>query len=508
MHLSSNHHRAGPHRTPSFTTISSRSIAKSTLCLLLAGWVLPLAAAEDDPTPAETQVQPEQRDGLEAAGDDTNATAEPLQPDKALQIEPDKALPVVPDEALQIGVPADSPEGDAAPIEAVDVAIQIEEQIETKEFEAAIQMAEMEVRRIESESTRYEMALVTPLVLLGDALSGFGDHTGALSAYDRAIHVTRVNQGLHDPAQVEVVYREAEALFASGDVYGANDRQEYAYGVLLRNYDVRDPKILPGIFHLADWYTKTYNIFSARNLYELAGDLAMVHHGAGHARVIRALRGEARTYRLERFRPSQMPSGDNLAAPRPYGPPQDPNRQTRTSINNYSPGERALLDVVNMLRAKPDRDPETVALAMLDLADWYLLFGQYERAYTLYENVWFSFVDDPQSPFLDEQLRYTKPIFLPLPGNPKAPPEPLRRNPKDGVVELSMTVNRRGDIGDLVTVRSQPKGMMDFKVRSEARRARYRPAFADGKPVVTPNVRLEFNFTYYPRANTAESQTE
>ena len=134
----------------------------------------------------------------------------------------------------------------------------------------AINIVELEIDKIERRSNRYNLELARPLVVLGDALAGVGDRDGALGAYDRAIHITRISRGLHDPSQVDIVYREASVLAANGDVAQANRRHEYAYDILLRSYGGGNPMLLPGIFSLADWYLANYNIFSARGLYEHA----------------------------------------------------------------------------------------------------------------------------------------------------------------------------------------------------------------------------------------------
>ena len=83
-------------------------------------------------------------------------------------------------------------------------------------------------------------------------------------AYDRALHIARVNNGLHHPSQVLVVYRQAALLAQGGEYAEANRRHEYAYGVLLRSYGGDSTELLPGLFVLADWYMTGYNIFSAR----------------------------------------------------------------------------------------------------------------------------------------------------------------------------------------------------------------------------------------------------
>ena len=381
--------------------------------------------------------------------------------------------------------------------ETLEVA---KDQIETGEYEEAIRLAESEIRRTEIIRGRYDVALVEPLVVLGDGLAGFGDYNSALKAYDRALHVTRVSAGLHDPNQVAVVYREANAHYANGDIATANDRHEYAYHVLERNFDQSEDEIalIPGTFALANWYAKTYNIFMARTFFEKARTLAETHYGKGHPILIEALRGVANTYRLEKFAPAEIPNIEDIVASRRGGSSTDLSRLPPTRINNFREGEAALIEIVKMLLVQGDADIEEVGQAKLDLADWYLLFQQNKRAHVLYEDVWLSFDSLSSTDFIDRELRSPKPIYLSLPHDPKAPSNATGPRATTGVVELSFTVNERGAVTDLVTERADPSGS-DFLVRKQARKARYRPAFVDGKPIATPDIRLSHTFNYYPR---------
>ena len=142
--------------------------------------------------------------------------------------------------------------------------------VDAREFLLAIDAAESAIDTIERGSHRYDMALAEPLVALGDALAQVGESGGALGAYERAVQVMRVNRGLHHPDQVEVIYREAAVHAATGDYAAANARHEYAYDILLRSHGATSTELLPGMFTLADWYLTTYDIFSARGLFEHA----------------------------------------------------------------------------------------------------------------------------------------------------------------------------------------------------------------------------------------------
>ncbi len=407
------------------------------------------------------------------------------------------ASDVVGEESTKRSVDSSSSNNSTGGNETLEVA---KDQIETGEYEEAIRLAEREIRRTETVRGRYDIALVEPLVVLGDGLAGYGDYDNALNAYDRALHIRRVNAGLHDPDQVAVVYREANAHHANGDIVAANDRHEYAYYVLERNFDQSEDEIalIPGTFALANWYAKTYNIFMARTFFEKARTLAETHYGEGHPILIEALRGIANTYRLEKFAPAEIPNIEDIVASRRKGSSSDLSRLPPTRINNFREGEAALIEIVKMLLAQSETDSEEVGQAKLDLADWYLLFQQNKRAQILYEDVWLSFDGRSSTDFIDRELRSPKPIYLSLPHDPKALSNATRPRATRGFVELSFTVNKRGAVTDLITERAEPSGS-DFLVRKQARKARYRPAFVDGKPVATHDVRLSHTFDYYPR---------
>ena len=361
--------------------------------------------------------------------------------------------------------------------------------VEIGEYPEAINIIELEIDRIERRSNRYNIELARPLAILGDALAGIGDREGALGAYDRAVHITRVNRGLHHPSQVDIVYREADVLAANGNLAKANRRHEYAYGILLRSYGGGSPLLLPGVFALADWYLVNYNIFSARGLYAHALSLADETLAANDPDRLRALRGVAATYRSERFPPYQRErkSGSGQPVGYRYG--------TMPAINNFAKGESALIEVVKVVMASEEATDEAVAQAVLDLGDWYLLFGKYDRATTLYRRVWE--LMQPMPSQLAEIFDSPTPLYLPLPGDPDSDGAPVGR-PELGVVELSFRVDESGGVSGIATLQSDPQDLMDVKVRRAVRRARYRPAFDGQSMLATEDVRVSHEFRYYP----------
>ena len=364
------------------------------------------------------------------------------------------------------------------------------------EFVDAINIMAATIETIEQRSDRYNAALVRPLVVLGDALAGVGDGDGAFGAYDRALHIARVNFGLHHPSQVDIVYREARLLAKSGDFESANRRHEYAYGVLLRSHGGDNPALLPGLFALADWYMSRYDLFSARALYEHAVQVAESKLDDHHPARIRALRSVATTYLNERFPPfyTRRSSGESTLGS--YTGFQ--YRSSGTAVSSFAKGERALIEIINLVQTKDDASSEDVARAMLELGDWFLMFEKHARATSLYRRVWELLQDN--APLLAQTFDSPTPLYLPLPQNPKKPERAGDDDAKQGVIELSIDVDERGFVSRIDTLRSEPEQLMDFKVRRAVRRARYRPAFDGQTPQATSDLRVTHAFVYYPTA--------
>ena len=396
--------------------------------------------------------------------------------------------------AVRLASASDAPSAERRAIDAAAA------RVEAREYLEAINVVEGAIELIERRSSRYDTDLVRPLVVLGDALAGVGDRDGAFGAYDRALHITRVNMGLHHPSQVRVVYRQA-ALLADGREYAqANSRHEYAYGVLLRSYGRDSPKLLPGLFVLADWYMTGYNIFSARALYEHAAQVAVAMLADDHPAHLRALRSVAATYRRERFPPfyTRRPEPSTLGS---YAGFQY-RTSSNPSVNSFAKGERALIKVINIIQARDGAQggaaSEDLAWAMLELGDWFLMFEKYARAKSLYRRVWELLEDKPA--LKARTFEAPTPLYLPLPRDPEKPDDAGELAARRGAVELSVDIDEHGFVSSIETLRSEPEDMMDFKVRRAVKRARYRPSFDGESPQPASDVRVKHTFTYYDRA--------
>ena len=446
------------------------------------------AGKSDDASDAAAESAPAGSDNSTDIGDgDPGSGARPGEPAPAT---------TAPDSTERIEEALDEA---ATPLDAVAFSI------EHGEFEGAEQFLEHYINALESAHHRYHPDLVRPLTLLGDTQLARQQLDRALAAFSRALHIRRVNNGLFTPDQVAVVYKQAGALQAMGNLEEANSREEYAYEVLLKAHGPLSEEVLPGTYRLANWYRETYNIFAARSLYERAMRIHEANSKNGTLSALPALKGLVFTYRQERF--PLYYAGDNQSSALAAAPLQMSTRATvysgQITINNFPAAERALQRIVRIRQQDPNSTPLQVFEAILELADWHLMWEHFKRAHTLYEFV-FTQMDTLDS--VDAAAYFAEPILLhmPLPADPKTPRGSASDAGRElarlqGFIEASFRVSPNGSAQDIEIVAADPEGLMDFRSRRSLRSSRYRPAMTNGKAVPFENQTWRHEFEYVPR---------
>ena len=430
------------------------------------------------------------------AGDEPGVVAVPIDDESPDTLESD----VPPDAIEPLEEALDETPG---PLDSVAFSIEQAEYAGTEEF------LERYISAIERAHHRYHPDLVEPLTLLGDAQSGQQRLDRALETYNRALHIRRVNDGLFAPEQVAVVYRQADALQSMGNVEEAGNREEYAYSVLLKAYGPSSEEILPGTYRLADWYRESFNIFAARSMYQRALHVYEANEQQSSLSALPALKGLVLTYRQERFPPYYV-SDNQLSlsnAPLPMS-----SRQTiftdQITVNNFPAAERALQHIVRIRRDNPQSSPIEVFEAILDLADWHLLWEHFKKAHTLYEFVYAEF-DKLDSVDAGEYFAQPMLLHMPLPADPK-PPRGTSQGPAaerasiPGFIEAAFRVSTNGGAQNIEIVAADPEGLMDFRTRRSLRSSRYRPAMANGKAIPYENQTWRHEFQYVPRDEAEE----
>ena len=390
----------------------------------------------------------------------------------------------------------------------------LEQQIGRGEASSAAASLEVIVRQIETTHHRYHEDLVKPLTLLGDAQIAQAEQDAAIDTYARARHIARVSHGLFGEEQLPIVYREANVFKDLGDMELAAEREEYAFEVARRAYAAPDPRAIPALTRLATFYINTYNPISARTL--LMNAMA-VHQQNGTDRTPQAiplLRGIAQTHRMSRFPPFYVTNSDDnrLEGPRPGLTTGELDGQFLI-LNSFPEGERALQTIVAIQQENFPDQPTLELDAILELADWHLLFGRYQAAHSLYNHVFLRMAELNQRP--EEFFATPAVLYFPRPDNPRSPPSGDRAQITEGMISLGFTVTPNGHVRTLKTLASEPPKLMDFRVRRSMRIAKFRPRYVEGQAVAAEDQTFTYRFPYYvvkdstpPMQSDTESTTQ
>jgi len=277
----------------------------------------------------------------------------------------------------------------------------------------------------------------------------------------------------------------------------------YAYEVQERQHEPDSMDLLPATFRLAEWHLKTSSVLAARGMFEQAALILEANETLQGEPAIRALRGVANTYRMERFPPlyssPEQDSFDDGFTAGSASPDPLRRRQPQTVlINNFPRGEKALHGVTTMVLGDPASTVTDKAAALIDLADWYLLFDHRERAEPLYIEA-LELLTEAGLQTETTRLATPEMLYFPLPPPLPRPSIDKRGALDDGHVTVSYTVTENGAVHDLTTVETAPNDLMEFRVRRSMREARFRPALIEGKLVTSQSQSYTYEYQYYPK---------
>ena len=376
----------------------------------------------------------------------------------------------------------------------------IRARIDAGEAEDVLTLTTEIIAEIEENRTRYDETLVQPLLLFGDANRKLGQYIEAVEAYGRARQISRLNNGLHSIEQVEAVHREAETYFEIGHLGDANENYELIFSIYSQQYEAFSPELLPTIFMLADWYTVIYNVFAARGLYEYAIKIVEKHLERTSPENIRALQGLAKTYRLERFRPLSSLGQIDSGVPELYWPDEKPFKY-HAKVNDFEAGEDALVELVKIEFERQGSTAESIASAKLTLADWFILFDKNERAVVIYQDIFATFEDAPNSEFMTREFADAVPLFFPLTTSPDPQPKGLEAHPVTAEVGFTIEIDETGRVNQVQLDLAEPQSEHVEDFTKTLKNAIYRPRFVDNEPVPRESVSVHHFYVFFPKSD-------
>ena len=354
-----------------------------------------------------------------------------------------------------------------------------------KDYESAMRNFSASIDIIERIDNRLSEALINPLKGLAATQAATGRADLAKQSYQRAVHVSHVNEGPHNKEQIETLESMAELHISLGDYEDATDMQRSIFAIQSRNIDPSSIEILPALERRAKWEHRLQRYDRERVTWRQVINIIEKEHGKDSLHLIPPLTNLGKSYLF--------------VAPAEF--------DYQPEVSSAS-GESYLRRAARIAEENPDSDWQLLEKAMLALGDYYILAGRPNRAARTYAEAW-TMLSEGEIP---QRLRHRRDnlekvtllqkVFPPKYYNSVR--EDAGQPPPDsftsGQMSFSYTVSPTGRIENLVHVETQPRDIEDFRrtVGRNLRRQMYRPRVQDGKLVATPEVIYTHEFFFRP----------
>jgi len=354
-----------------------------------------------------------------------------------------------------------------------------------RDYDSALRNFMASIDIIERIDDNLSPALVNPLQGLAATHAAVGRPDLARLAYQRAVHVTHVNEGPHNKDQIDILASMAELNISQGNFEEATDLQERVFSIQSRNIDPMSLDMIPALERRATWQHRLQQYHRERVTWRQIINI-VEHHGGKES--------------LDLLSPLT-----NLGKSYLFVSPVEYEYQPDVSTSS---GESYLRRALRIASEHPDAKWEDVENQMLSLGDYYILSGRPNRASTEYEETWayLSEGDDPEKLKARrdhlEKVKVLQRVFPPKYYNSerrddgRPPPE----NFETGTISFTYIVSPSGRVVNLELLETQPREIVEFDkvIGRSLRRLMYRPRMQDGTVVATGDVVYTHEFYYRP----------
>ncbi|MGR8949166.1 MAG: hypothetical protein ACU84Q_14045, partial [Gammaproteobacteria bacterium] len=271
----------------------------------------------------------------------------------------------------------------------------------------ANQTYERAIASIEKERGAHDFALVEPAIGLGVNFQLKNQHEQAIEALKQALHVNRINRGLHDPDHVPIIDLISHSHVQLGDWESADKQQQLRYWIYKREIETVENistdllnNYVDATLHFTNWQGQTFRRDTDR--FPLV-KLRQAQLALNDARARMNSRNLTRDERyLNLLNASAVNNynivvhlSDNEVDPvsGSYAGDQDISDyllRKNVMMDSYRQGTEALHEVMSITAMENQQIRH--ATAILNYADWQLLFNRPQTAAQEYERAFGEFL--------------------------------------------------------------------------------------------------------------------
>ncbi|HCO58764.1 MAG TPA: hypothetical protein DIT58_01115, partial [Porticoccaceae bacterium] len=373
----------------------------------------------------------------------------------------------------------------------------IENQVRTRELEQALKRYRQAIRELDAYGPYHEQSSEA-LFGLGETLKNHGLYKEAIITLRRAMHINRVNHGLHSLSQAPILESIIETQKALNLFENVTTNYSRLLNLFLKNHDANHPSLIPLLQELALWHISMYQLDSSTSRVDhITSANGLINAALKNAQAAPELDTQAhiellRITALVNLYASQH-EGDQWATAldAPYSASADQefmslSRMATLSKTGFKKGRIAHEQIIKLAEMDEDNSPERIITAYVEAGDWYLLFNRRNQAMNYYERAHELITASDQSEMLMAQW-FSQPVFLPAVLSVSKPEHLPTRHI---TAELDISESGRPSQINLLEPSTESGLGLRRSALKTIRQARFRPRFADGKPVETKASRI------------------
>lgn len=296
------------------------------------------------------------------------------------------------------------------------------------ELDGSVEDYEKRIRDLELAGGVYEPTLTQELLALGSIYQSMGEHEQALEYLDHALHINRVNLGLFNLDQENIIEEKIESHVAMGDLKEADLQQEYLFFLKRKAYGGTSVELLPALTEYAEWnifafdsrlsmdptltyaaeshvYTensvsnsigeedfKTVRLVNAQNIYRTIIQILLNNFGATDPRLLDIEKRLALTNYFFATNMNINSSAFNNANNSQFTMVSSQGYYDTSSVTSnsmgYRHGREALERRLEYMLRNEEMTPVDIAQARIDLGDWLMVFKKRLTALKTYEEAY------------------------------------------------------------------------------------------------------------------------
>jgi tetratricopeptide (TPR) repeat protein len=324
--------------------------------------------------------------------------------------------------------------------------------------------------------------LIDVLRGLGYAKAASDQHSAAITDLQRALQISRSTFGLFDMDQQGLWRQLATSLTATG-----RDAEAQAYIVQTlraaeQTYGEGDPRMVPVLCDVGDWYSGMGKFREARILFQGALSVLEANARGRDLAAVGPLRAIAAAYAHEAIYSTSSPSEtypkfvvDDTGTALPKKGRQELSEQ----------GDRILQRALEILDATPAASKQTLVDTLLQTGDWFQIRRMPAKALTHYKRAWRLIADQPDLQRTYAQLNVPVRIYYPTPSVATSNQTLAEEEVDVRYVQIEFDIGADGAVTNARAVDHNAPMRLVTDALDAIRAARFRPRLVDGAPVPT-----------------------